>query len=334
MKSYIRAGFALSLLAAASISFAQTYQKQKIRIAHFLPVTFAGVDVDKWFADEIKKRSGGAIDTEVYWAGAMGSSDELLRLVQTGAVEIAGFPFSYYGKQFPLSHIGSIPNVFASVDDAYEKFLKIAALPEIQDEHKKSGVVMLTSHFSNPYRLACNKTTATLDGMKGYKARSVGEYMPAVYKTFGMVPVNSPSNEVYEALDRKVLDCTYLSYDQMVASKIHEVAKFASDINLGAYATWQLWGNEKWLSSLAPANKKLILEVAAEANALDVKKAKEAAAEAPKQLEARGVTIQKLSPVGDYEKRVPSAVKIWEANMKRQGLEQAATKVMGVIGAK
>lgn len=331
MKSIAKKALTVCVVSMAFAGYAQAYEKQKIRIAHFLPATFAGAEVEQWFADELKERSGGAIDTEIYWAGAMGSSDELLRLVQSGAVEIAAFPFAYYGRQFPLTHIGSVPNAFSSVDQVYSGFLEVVALPEVQEEHKKSGVTMLTSHFSNPYRIACNKTTATLDGMRGYKARTAGEYAPRVYEALDIVPVNSPSNEVYEALDRRVLDCTYLSYDQMVASKIYEVAKFTNDINLGALATWQLWGSQKWLNKVSEKNKALILEVAAEANALDVKLAKEADLEARTQLESHGVTIEQLTPAGDYEAKAPSAIAMWEENMKKQNLASAAEKIIEIV---
>lgn len=331
MKSVLKKVLTACIVSAACVLPAQAYEKQKIRIAHFLPSTFAGADVEQWFVDQLKERSGGKITAEIYWAGAMGAADELLRLVQSGAVEVVAFPFSYYSKQFPLTHIGSVPNAFDTIDEAHEKFLKIVALPEVQEEHNKAGVTMLTSHFANPYRISCTKTTASLDAMKGYKARTVGEYMPKVYEALGLVPVNSPSNEVYEALDRRVLDCTYLSYDQMVASRIYEVAKFTNDMNLGAYATWQLWANKKWVDTMPEKNRALILEVAAEANSLDVEKAKEAARTAPAQLEAHGVTIEKLSPAGDYEAKAPSAVEMWKESMKKQGLEEAAAKITSIV---
>jgi len=332
MQSITKKLLAVCLMTVAcTAAQAQPYEKQKVRIAHFLPSTFAGADVEQWFADELESRSGGAITAEIYWAGAMGSSDELLRLVQSGVVEIAAFPFAYYSKQLPLTHIGSVPNIFSAPEQAYEGFLAAVALPEVQEEHKKNGIHMLTSHFSNPYRLICNRTTATLNDMKGYKARSTGEYIAKVYEAFGIVPVNSPANEVYEALDRKVLDCTYLSYDQMVASRIYEVAKFTSDINLGAYATWQMWGNRKWLDSMSEENRKLILEVAAEANALDVKKAQEAASTAIAQLEAHGVAVQKLTPEGDYEAKAPDALAIWRESVKQLGHEAAAEKIAAII---
>lgn len=308
-----------------------TYPKMKMKMGHFLPATFAQADVDQWFADEVKKRSNGAIEVEIYWAGSMGNASELLNLVGSGAVDFAAFPVSYYPRQFGLTNVGSLPRNFSDVGRAHAALSKVYKMPKVQEEHRKNNVTLMMSHYANPYRVACNKSVATLAGMQGYRIRSVGEYIPIVYKAAGFVPVNTPANEVYESLEKGNLNCTLLSYDQMFASKIYEVAKFASGINFGALSTWQIWASNSTFNKLPKSVQKLLQEVGEEATARDVSAAQEALNKAVPALTAKGVSFVELANPSEFAERVPSALDLWAKKMKSTGQEEVTTEIMTLL---
>lgn len=327
-----RSLLALCMAMTAAVTQAADYPKLKLKMGHFLAATFAQAEVDQWFADEVKRRSGGAIEIEIYWAGSMGNASELLGLVSAGAIELAAFPTAYYPTQFGLSGVGSMPRVFSDVEGARRMMLSVFDLPEVRAEHKKAKVNLLMSHFSNPYRLICNKPVERVASLRGYRARSTGEWFPSVFSAIGLVPVNTPANEVYESLDRGNLNCAMLSYDQMQASRIYEVAKYASDINMGALATWQIWMNDAAFQRQPAQVKELLIEVGRDAMNRDVTIAKEALGSSVRKLEEHGVTFQRLENPDELRGLIPTALDMWARKMGSAGHGAAVKSITGIVG--
>lgn len=333
--SFLSTAFRLLAIGALASSVAAAHAQEikpiKMKMAHFLPATFSGASVDQWFADEIKRRTGGAVEIEIFWAGSMGSAAELASLVGAGAMEIAAFPLGYYPQKFPLSSVGSMPRVFQDANRAHKTMSAVFDLPEVREEHKKNDVVMLMSHHANPYRLACNKSVGTLKEMQGYRVRSMGADFPPIYRSLGFVPVNTPSNEVYESLDKGNINCAVLSYDQMWAAKIHEVAKFANDINFGALATWQIWMNDKKFNTLPKDMQQVFREVGRDAMERDVKEAVDALDRSLVHLKDAGVRFTPLSDMQRFVELVPSSLDGWHEKMRRASLDGAATKILTLV---
>jgi len=332
MNKLIGAAVAAVAVLWGAAADAQTYPKMKMRLGHFLPATFAEADVDQWFADEVKKRSGGNIEIEIFWAGSLGGPKELLGLVSSGAVEFAAFPFLYYTNELPLHAAGTLPRVYNDAQSAYQNMLKLFQTKALIAEQKKNNIKAVTGHNSNPYRIACNGPVGSIDEMKGYRVRSVGEYFPVLFNEVGMVPVDTPANEVYEGLDRGTLNCAFLSYDQMISSKIYEVAKHASDINLGALSTWQIWINQDKYDSLPPEVQTLIMEVGEEAAKRDADAVGKKLDGLEEQLAKNGMTLTPLKDMDDFNKRMPSAVQLWSDKMKSLGFSAEIDEITAIVG--
>lgn len=320
-----------AIVAGAAVAHGQEIKPIRMKLAHFLPATFSGASVDQWFADEVKRRTGGAVEIEIYWAGSMGSAAELASLVGAGAMEMAAFPLGYYPQLFPLSSVGSMPRMFQDVKRAHKAMSEVFGMTEVREEHKKNKVVMLLSHHANPYRLACNKAVGSLKEMQGYRVRSMGADFPPIYRSLGFVPVNTPSNEVYESLDKGNINCAVLSYDQMWAAKIYEVAKFANDINFGALATWQIWMNDRKFDALPENVRQVLTDVGRDAMERDMKEAVDALDRSLAQLKSAGVQFTSLSDMSTFLELVPNSLDGWHERMRKASLDGAATKILTVV---
>lgn len=326
-------GAALSALAFAwgGLASAADYPKMNLRMGHFLPATFAEADQDQWFAEEISRRSGGNINIEIFWAGSLGGPTELLSLVSAGAVEVVAFPVSYYPNELPLHGVVSLPRNFKDAATARETSDKLLQTDALIGEQKKNNIRPVLVHNSNPYRLACNGPVGSLDEMKGYRARSVGEYIPVMFNAVGLVPVNTPAGEVYEGLDRGTINCSMLSYDQMEASKIYEVAKYASDINLGALTTWKLWFNRDLFEGFPPEVQELILEVGKEATQRDLEAVERKIKGSVERLAEHGVSLTPLSDMGTFNTEIPLALDLWTAKMEKLGMNAEAAELRAIM---
>lgn len=324
-KSFIRgtaavAGAAL-LASAAGLAVAQQYPKTEIRFGHFAPATTAHAQVDQWFADEVAKRSNNQVTIRFFWAGAAGKPNELLGLVGRGAVDAAAVPASYFPAQLPLLAAPSaLPLTLPTPEKAHQVVYGLwSSVPAMQEEAKRNNVWPLLFHTLNEYHLLCNKPVRNMDDLKGKRIRSQGEFIPKMLAAVGAVPVNVLPGEFYESLQRGSVDCMVLPWDLMVAFKLHEVAKFGSEINLGALISNPQWYNlAKW-NAMPQQVRDLLTKVADEARAVDLAKAKQSEAAAIDTMKKAGVQFLPFPDQAKFEAAMPDFLNEWVAVQEKAG---------------
>ncbi|WP_320177826.1 C4-dicarboxylate TRAP transporter substrate-binding protein [Roseovarius pacificus] len=212
-------------------------------VGHFSTESWSSSKVDVLFMKEVEDRTDGALKARFHWAGAMGSGTELLELTSAGAVDIGSIVPSYYPGQMPLLSLpSSLPLTWEDPVLARAVMQGLARDNEhILSELERNNVWPILFHVLPAYRLQCTKPVQTLEDLKGLRVRTFGEWPPQMFQELGAVPVNIAFTEVYEALQRGSLDCSYLSIEGAGAMKIAEVAKYWSDINLGSFGGYPLF---------------------------------------------------------------------------------------------
>jgi TRAP-type C4-dicarboxylate transport system substrate-binding protein len=242
-------------------SMAQEVPKMNLRWAHFAPQTWGSAQAEQLFAKEIEQRTGGNVKVRFFWNGALGGPMELMQLASSGAVNVASLVPTYYPAQWPLMGlVNSLPLTWDNVNLAMDiQAYLIENNKAIQEELAKNGLQPLLIHGLPPYRLQCTSPVRTLADLKGKRIRTFGEWPPYIMKKLGAIPVNVPLGEVYEGLQRGTLDCGYNPQENAGFLKLHEVAKYWSDINLGAIAAFTAFTGSKeyatWPAGLKKAAK-------------------------------------------------------------------------------
>lgn len=310
---------------------AQEYPKMNLRLAHSFPAGWAQTKVDQWWADEIRKRSGGNIRITIMWAGAGGAPLEILRLVQTGAVDLGAVPPSYFPDDLPLS---GAPNALPLTFDTNEEASTVMeALVEknaaIRNEFKKTNIWPLFFHTLNTYQPLCTKPVATVSDFENLRIRSFGAYQPSLWKSLGAVGVNVLPAEIYEGLQRGRLDCGFYSTDLYASTKLYEVAKYLTSVGFGPQPTWPIWVNyKKWESEYPEIVKKLFVEVSAEALQRSLKAVSEARDSSLKTMLDNGVKVVEFTEKDKLIRQVPDFKKVWLESMKAKGLGSEAQSVL------
>ncbi|HEV8261534.1 MAG TPA: TRAP transporter substrate-binding protein DctP [Burkholderiales bacterium] len=320
---------ALGILAAPPLK-AQDYPAMNLRFAHYLPATFAGSVVDKWFADEVQRRSNGKIKIQIFWAESMGKSTELLDLVAKGAVDMSATSQGYFPSQLPLVGMtNSVMMLFDSNEEALRINAELMQRKAMQDELRRNQVYPIFFHAVNTFRPFCSKKLDRLEDFKGKKMRSWGEYVPLLWQSLGATPVTVLPAEFYESLQRGTVDCMFLPIDLTYNLKLYEVAKFTWDKGLGAIPTWPIWVNWKTYHEVWPPQvRKLIEEVAREAVERDVKTTRDAEATALKAMtSSHGVQVARFNDMDRLEKTVPDLLATWVTKMEARGLGNEAREV-------
>ncbi|HLR67211.1 MAG TPA: TRAP transporter substrate-binding protein DctP [Virgibacillus sp.] len=226
---------------------------------------------DKRFAELVNEMSNGQLNIDLHQEGEIISASELLDSVSDGTVELGGdWPGTWSGKNPAFSLLGTSAAGMSAFD--YGMWVQSADGQEMYD--KLYGDYDLV-YF--PYNLIgaesgirSSKPIESLDDIKGLNIRFVGTVQERVLKELGGNPVNVPSDELYEALERGTIDAAEFSTPSAdVAMNLDEVTDYVA--TPGWHQTSSLTGvmiNKEAFESL-PENLQLIVKSAAKTTMLE-----------------------------------------------------------------
>ena len=117
---------------------------RKLVYATYIPDTLSIVQADKWFMDEVTRRTNGRITFEVYLSGALLKAGDILPGVAAGAADLGmSVPSAYNRKDYPLSNI-TLPFITDKVDSASYAFKEMyESNADLRKEYEGRGLKLL-----------------------------------------------------------------------------------------------------------------------------------------------------------------------------------------------
>ena len=211
-------------------------------------------------ADQIAKDSGGKIELKLFPNNQLGGEVDLLNQVRSGAVEVyvvGGLVVSSVVPMAALDGTGFVFKDYSRVWDAVDG--KLGA-------HIRQALMQANLYATaKPWDLGFREITSsvkpikTVDDVAGMKIRIPGAAAYAnLFKALGAAPTSIQFNEVYPALQTKIVDGQENPLGLIVTSRFFEVQKFCSLSNHIWQGNWVLINNRLWKS--LPSNLQEILE--------------------------------------------------------------------------
>ena len=306
--------------------------KTVLKMNHQFPAAAAGSKIDQWFADEVKKATNGEVEIQIFWSNALGAAKENLTLLRNGAIDLAGMSAGYFPSELPFY---AAPN---SIAMGMDKICQSSAImkafmnkiPAFREEAQKNGVRPLFFHLLNPYLLVTKDPVTKLSDLKGKKIRTWGEDMPRLVQAAGGTPVTIFLPELYENLQRGVIDGCPFSVDFVVTYKIYEVAKNITEVVMWEGPAWGVFFSENSWKKLSPDHQKIIMDTADRAREMEITKTAEAEVAARKLLVEKGVQFHEFpaEELAKWQAANPDFFGDWIAKMKKMGMEKEAIQTV------
>ena len=187
----------------AATAVAQT----KIKWAHVYEVNEPYHKQSVWAAEEIKKRTNGKFDIQVFPASSLGKETDINQGLSLGTVDMIISGPSFAARTYPRVGIAYYPFIFRDGDHLLA-FAKTDLFKEMAEEYrKKTGIAMLAYTYYGARHTTSNRAFKDCAGMKGLKIRvpDVAAYM-ATPKACGANPTPIAFAEVYLALQNGTVD--------------------------------------------------------------------------------------------------------------------------------
>ena len=219
----------------------------------------------QWWIEEVEKRSNGALKIEPYWAGALSPAQEIMPSLGEGVADIGNFATAYHPEAFPLTLVSGIPFITENMPAQMATFNELYETNEaMRREFEDQGLRLLSSIGTPPPVMGAKEPITDLDWIKGKSIRTV-LFLTEAVDIIGGNPAAIPSGEIYEAVQRGLVDAYYgVPLDAVPASNLHEVGPYVTDTRVGNYSTAELAISTKAFDSLPENLQRVILEVSAE----------------------------------------------------------------------
>jgi TRAP-type transport system periplasmic protein len=228
----------------------------KLDFASFYPATHkVGMVFEEW-AKDMEKRTSGRVRVNYYPGETLMPLPQTYDSVVKGVADIGTGAFAFFKGRFPLTEvldqpIGIKDSVSANrMGTAYVQTFK----PKELDDSK-----LLTIISTGPQLLHMRKPISKLDDLKGLKIRCTGGVAVSVVQALGATPISIPIGDVYDALQKGVIDGVLTPAEALVSFKLGDVVKYTVNNYQAAYsvAGFVIMNKAKW-NSLPPDLQKII----------------------------------------------------------------------------
>jgi tripartite ATP-independent transporter DctP family solute receptor len=213
-------------LAGALGTFGIANAQTKLKWAHVYETSEPYHTQSVWAAEEIKKRSNGKFDIQVFPASTLGKETDINQGLQLGTVDMIISGPSFAARSYPRLGIAYYPFIFRDGDHLLA-YSKSPVFKEMSDEFRaKTGIQITAYTYYGARHTTSQKPFTNCEGMKGLKIRvpDVPAYT-ATPKACGANPTPIAFAEVYLALQNGTVEAQENPLTTIEAKKFFEVQK-------------------------------------------------------------------------------------------------------------
>ena len=165
-------------------------------------------EVAREFAKRLAEKSGGEIKVDIYPSGTLGTSEDLVELVQNGAIQFNWADAGHLGSLIPEVQALLLHYIFPKDMKVVEKVMQNGTFMDILSPKFREKDLEPLANFSEGWQVwTSNKPLRTPQDFKGFKLRTMtSKLIVDNYKAYGANPTPTPFAEVYSSLQLKMVE--------------------------------------------------------------------------------------------------------------------------------
>ncbi len=275
----------------ATPALAQT----KLKWAHVYETSEPYHTQSVWAAEEIKKRTNGKFEIQVFPASSLGKETDINQGMLLGTVDMIISGPSFAARSYPRLGIAYYPFIFRDGEHLLA-YSKSAVFKEMIDGFREKTGIQILAYTYYGARMTTSKVAFTdCAGMKGLKIRvpDVPSYR-ATPEACGANPTPIAFAEVYLALQNGTVDAQENPLTTIEAKKFYEVQKHIMLTGhivdgLTTQVAPHIW------NKLSEPEKKIFSDVALEAAARASAQIKQRESELVAEFKSKGLGIHNVN---------------------------------------
>lgn len=294
----------------------------------FPPVGFIPTKQKEW-AENITKKTGGKVKFQFFWSDSLFKQADGATNLKAGVADFARVASTYDPSKTQLWMTLDMPmnaqdiwcGMSSSVKTEQEE-------PNLKKTFEDLGFLPVVGYSSGQFQFLANKPIEKLADLKGKRLRSYGGARIGMNQVLGISAVFMPYSQIYEGIERGVVDGAEATILLTDSFKHHEVAKFMTMANTGmVVASPQSISLKTW-NKFPESLKKIFREAGTEHDMAYSKGMMEQEAVKLKEFQdTKGLKVIKLSPEDQtaLEKAGKEAQEAWLSDMDKKNVPGRAT---------
>ncbi|WP_203555287.1 TRAP transporter substrate-binding protein [Bacillus sp. B15-48] len=226
--------------------------------SHHLPGShpFQTEVLEVLFAD-LEEQTDGRISSDIYPAASLGAPGSQYDMAVTGEVDIAVSVHGHTPGRFPLVSVIELPFFATSAENGSEILYTLYdEFPEFQDEH--GDTYPLTIFTAEPAQIFTAKDPIeSPEDLRGKRVRSPSPLANQMLEELGASPVSIPMGDVFDALQKGVIDAAIAPYEVLHSFNLSEVVNYVTVVDLSA-TPFYFTMNQGTYDSLSNEDKELL----------------------------------------------------------------------------
>ena len=189
------------------------------------PQSYFYVEVLIPWLEAVNKDSNGTVDIKYFGGGVLGNAGNMYDSVLTGAADIGWALLGSVPGKFVKASVVELPFGYETGEIGATALWRLYEKGLIAGDFDQVKLFGLTAWPGAEIQTK-SKKVQMLEDMKGLKLRAQGKWQAATVSAFAATPVNVPVDQVYQAIDRGVIDGTWSSLVLTGQFKIDELAHY------------------------------------------------------------------------------------------------------------
>ncbi len=214
--------------------------------------------MEPW-AKEIETKTGGRVHFTFFPAGsALGDATKQFDQARAGVVDVSvGIPSIPRGHH-PRTVLAELPFAVPNATVGTCALMKVK--DELKPDYPDTHILYLT--VTEPSAAHTTKKIETLDDLKGMRVRTPTPAITAMLNYIGATPVGMPPTQIYESVERGVIDGNIMPWGPVGAFKLYEVLHYHLDARINPVAMYIVM-NQRRYDSFPPDIRKVIDDTSA-----------------------------------------------------------------------
>lgn len=227
------------------------------------------------WTEEVEKRTNGKVTFELFHDASLIPGAEAFSGLASGLADVGFFAASNQPNELPLANwLGQLTVPMTNLGYPTANLAGFpasvgayATAEPVVEELRSQNIEPLLYMYSSPFMMVCDEPVVTPEDAKGKTIRTGGEPWESEVGALGMTNIFLPTPELYEALQRGVVDCAYLAADNVATLGVTEVTKATALVDGGASSGAQIGFNKDSWDSLPSEVRQIMREAAGPAQA-------------------------------------------------------------------
>lgn len=181
------------------------------------------------FAEAVLEQTEGRVDIKVYPNNELGAPSTTVDQVVGGSLDMGLTLAAYTPGRFPLTTILEFPFMF---DSSLQGNLVAADLKQDLQDNDYKDMKLLWIGGTDIAKILINKPVSDVDGLSGLKLRSPGLIYNDLFHELGATELSLPVSDLYDAMDRGIVDGSLMSPSALISFKLAEVTDNIIDLDV------------------------------------------------------------------------------------------------------